>query len=42
MKRNEKGGLVDYDVKDITLADEGNLKIDWAEATMFLAMCRAM
>ena len=25
---------MDYDVKDITLADEGNLKIDWAEATM--------
>ncbi len=34
MMKNGKGGLVDYDVKDVTLADEGNLKIDWAEATM--------
>jgi len=25
---------VDYDVKDITLADQGKLKIEWAEATM--------
>jgi adenosylhomocysteinase len=25
---------VDYDVKDIKLADQGKLKIDWAEATM--------
>jgi len=25
---------VDYDVKDITLADQGKLKIEWAEASM--------
>ena len=25
---------VDYDVKDIKLADQGKLKIEWAEATM--------
>ena len=25
---------MDYDVKDITLADQGKLKIEWAEATM--------
>ncbi len=25
---------MDYDVKDIKLADQGNLKIEWAEATM--------
>ena len=25
---------MDYDVKDIRLADQGNLKIEWAEATM--------
>ena len=27
-------GSVDYDVKDIKLADQGQLKIEWAEATM--------
>jgi adenosylhomocysteinase len=26
--------FVDYDVKDIKLADQGKLKIEWAEATM--------
>ncbi|TPW10966.1 MAG: adenosylhomocysteinase, partial [bacterium] len=25
---------MDYDVKDIKLADQGKLKIEWAEATM--------
>jgi adenosylhomocysteinase len=25
---------VDYDVRDIKLADQGRLKIEWAEATM--------
>ena len=25
---------MDYDVKDIKLADAGKLKIEWAEATM--------
>jgi len=25
---------VDYDVKDMGLADQGKLKIEWAEATM--------
>ena len=26
--------FVDYDVRDIKLADQGQLKIEWAEATM--------
>ena len=25
---------MDYDVKDIKLADQGKLKIEWAEATL--------
>ena len=25
---------MDYDVKDIKLADQGRLKVEWAEATM--------
>lgn len=25
---------MDYDVRDIKLADQGKLKIEWAEATM--------
>ena len=25
---------MDYDVKDLGLADQGNLKIEWAERTM--------
>ncbi|MEE8606472.1 MAG: adenosylhomocysteinase, partial [Nitrospiraceae bacterium] len=30
----DRGDLVDYDVKDIKLAAQGKLKIEWAEATM--------
>lgn len=30
----EKEDSVDYDVKDIKLADQGRLKVEWAEATM--------
>jgi adenosylhomocysteinase len=30
----EKEAFVDYDVRDIKLADAGRLKIEWAEATM--------
>ncbi len=30
----KEGGLVDYDVKDMQLAEEGRLRIEWAEATM--------
>jgi adenosylhomocysteinase len=34
MSISEKEGVVDYDVKDIKLADQGRLKVEWAEATM--------
>jgi adenosylhomocysteinase len=31
---DDGGRLVDYDVKDLTLAGQGRLKIEWAEASM--------